>query len=159
MTETAVVAFATFFATLLAELGEGNAKRAANFVRAEVLKHATTQGMDASLPVEPAAVAELLRLVIDETINGKIAKRVFATMLETGRPAKSIVDEEGLAQVTDTAALEGIIEKVIADNPKQAEQYRAGKVAVLGYFVGQVMKATRGQANPQMVQELLRRLL
>ena len=151
--------FVAFFDALLAGLGAEHAKAAANFVRAEVLKHATTEGMSATLPVEPDALVQLLRLVHDETINGKIAKRVFATMLETGRAAQQIVDDEGLAQVTDTGAIEAAVKKVIEDNAEQVAQYRAGKTAVLGYFVGQVMKATRGQANPKLVQELLRELL
>lgn len=151
--------FADLFEAVVAELGEQEAKRAANFLRAEVLKHATTDGMHASLPVDAGGLAELLRLVIDQTINGKIAKQVFASMLETGRSAQTIVDEDGLAQVTDTAAIEAAVKQVLADNAAQVEQYRSGKTAVLGYFVGQVMKATRGQANPQLVRELLLALL
>lgn len=151
--------FAELFEALVAELGESEAKRAANFLRAEVLKHATIGGMEATLPVDAASLAELLRLVIDQTINGKIAKQVFASMLDTGRSPKTIVDEDGLAQVTDTAAIEAVVKQVLADNAAQVEQYRGGKTAVLGYFVGQVMKATRGQANPQLVRELLLDLL
>lgn len=158
-TLTAHPKIADYFEAVLSALGDTEAKRVANFLRAEVLKHVTTDGMDASFPVAPGAVAELLRLIIDNTINGKIAKRVFATMVEGGKSAQAIVDEEGLAQVTDTAAIEGVIRDVMEKNAKQVEQYRSGKTAVLGFFVGQVMKETRGQANPQVVQELLRKLL
>ncbi len=98
-------------------------------------------------------------LVEKGSINGKIAKQVFAEMVETGASAESIVESKGLAAVTDTAALEAEIQKVLDANPAQVEQYRGGKQAVFGFFVGQVMKATKGQADPKAVQEILRRLL
>jgi aspartyl-tRNA(Asn)/glutamyl-tRNA(Gln) amidotransferase subunit B len=104
-------------------------------------------------------LAELLRLVDEGVLSGKIAKTVFEEMYRTGKPAKAIVEEQGLVQMTDSAALEGIITKILADNAAQVAEYRAGKQKVLGFFVGQTMKATQGKANPALVNELLRKLL
>jgi aspartyl-tRNA(Asn)/glutamyl-tRNA(Gln) amidotransferase subunit B len=92
-------------------------------------------------------------------ITGKQAKDVFTKMFATGDPAAAIVEREGLKSVSDTGALEKIIDDVIAANPKQVEQYRGGKTTVLGFFVGQVMKNSRGQADPAVVNELLRKKL
>ena len=134
-------------------------KKVGNFVQAEVLRHVATDGLSAAFPVAPTAVAELLGFVEDGTINGKIAKKVFASMIESGRAPKAIIDEQGLAQVTDTGAIEEAVRGVLEANPSQVAQYKGGKTAVLGYFVGQVMKATRGAANPKVVNKTLRRLL
>ena len=89
-------------------------------------------------------------------ISGKLAKEIFSKMIETGDSAKTIIDREGLKQISDTGALEKIIDEVIAASPKQLEQYRSGKTTVIGYFVGQVMKLSKGQANPAAVNELLK---
>jgi aspartyl-tRNA(Asn)/glutamyl-tRNA(Gln) amidotransferase subunit B len=113
----------------------------------------------ANSPVGPKAGAELLGLVIDGTISGRIAKDVFEAMLETGKGATAIVDEKGLKQVSDTGAIEAIIDEILAANPNQLEQYRGGKDKLFGFFVGQCMKATKGQANPAVVNELLRKKL
>ncbi len=134
-------------------------KKVANFIQAEVLRHAATDGLSASFPVTAGAVAELLGCVEGGTINGKIAKKVFATMVESGRAPKAIIEEQGLKQVTDTGAIEEAVRAVLEANPKQVEQYKGGKTAVVGFFVGQVMKATKGAANPKVVNETLRRLL
>lgn len=107
-------------------------------------------------PVAPEQGAELLALVEDGTISGRIAKDVFEIMFDTGKNAGEIVEEKGLKQVSDTGALEGIIDEIIAANPNQLEQYRAGKDKLLGFFVGQVMKATQGKANPGVVNKLLK---
>jgi aspartyl-tRNA(Asn)/glutamyl-tRNA(Gln) amidotransferase subunit B len=109
--------------------------------------------------VGPAAVAELLAVVEDGTINGKIAKNVFATMVDSGKSAQAIIDEEGLAQVTDAGAIEEEVRRVLEANPSQVEQYKGGKTGVIGFFVGQVMKATKGTANPKVVNQTLKRLL
>lgn len=134
-------------------------KKVGNFVQAEVLRHVTTDGLEASFPVAAPAIAELLASVEDGTINGKIAKTVFTTMVETGRAPRAIIEERGLAQVTDTGAIEEEVRRVIAANPSQVAQYKSGKASLIGYFVGQVMKATKGAANPKVVNETLRRLL
>jgi aspartyl-tRNA(Asn)/glutamyl-tRNA(Gln) amidotransferase subunit B len=134
-------------------------KKAANFVQAEVMRHVTTDGLDAIFPVAASSVADLLGKVEDNTINGKIAKKVFGTMVETGRSPGAIIDEQGLAQVTDAGAIEEEVRRVIEANPSQVEQYKGGKQNLIGFFVGQVMKATKGAANPKVVNETLRRLL
>ncbi|MBW2550297.1 MAG: Asp-tRNA(Asn)/Glu-tRNA(Gln) amidotransferase GatCAB subunit B, partial [Deltaproteobacteria bacterium] len=139
--------------------GKDAGKKVGNFVQAEVLRHVTTDGLEALFPVAPIAVAELLVCVEDGTINGKIAKKVFGSMVETGRPPKVIIDEQGLAQVTDTGAIEEEVRRVLDASPSQVAQYKEGKTNVIGYFVGQVMKATKGAANPKAVNEILRRLL
>ncbi len=139
--------------------GKEAGKMVGNFVQAEVLRHVATDGLEALFPVAPIAVAELLACVEDGTINGKIAKKVFGSMVETGRAPKVIIDEQGLAQVTDTGAIEEEIRRVLDASPSQVAQYKEGKTNVIGYFVGQVMKATKGAANPKAVNEILRRLL
>jgi aspartyl-tRNA(Asn)/glutamyl-tRNA(Gln) amidotransferase subunit B len=96
---------------------------------------------------------------LDGTISGRIAKDVFVEMLETGKQAADIVEEKGLRQVSDTSEIEVIIDKIISDSPSQLAGYKAGKENLFGYFVGQVMKATGGKANPQVVNELLKKKL
>ncbi|MEC7438542.1 MAG: Asp-tRNA(Asn)/Glu-tRNA(Gln) amidotransferase GatCAB subunit B, partial [Pseudomonadota bacterium] len=95
-------------------------------------------------------------LIEDGTISGKIAKDVFADMFETGREAADIVEEKGLKQVSDSGAIEGMIDEVLASNEDKVAEYRGGKDKLFGFFVGQVMKASKGQANPGMVNQLLR---
>jgi len=107
-------------------------------------------------PVSTRDGAELLALQIDGTISGRIAKDVFELMLESGKNPEQIVEEKGLKQMSDSGELEGIIDAVLADNQDKVEQYHAGKDKLFGFFVGQVMKKTRGKANPQMVNQLLR---
>ena len=109
--------------------------------------------------VDVAGLAELLKLVTDGTLSGKMAKEVFETMADTGKSAASIVAEKGLGQISDAGELEAIVARIVAANPGPAEEFRQGRDRVLGFFVGQVMKETRGQANPQMVNELLRKYL
>ena len=107
----------------------------------------------------PKQLAALVKLVSDETISGKIAKSVFATMYATGNDPDEIVEREGLRQITDKGAIEEIARRVVETNPKQANDYRAGKKKLLGFFVGQIMKETKGKANPQAVNEILKGLL
>jgi aspartyl-tRNA(Asn)/glutamyl-tRNA(Gln) amidotransferase subunit B len=109
--------------------------------------------------VSPEALAELLGLVTDGTLSGKMAKQVFSDMSETGKPARVIVEERGLGQISDEAALETIVLELVSANPEVVDEYRGGNQRVLGFFVGQVMKQTKGQANPQLVNQLLRRHL
>ncbi|MEM1417613.1 MAG: Asp-tRNA(Asn)/Glu-tRNA(Gln) amidotransferase subunit GatB, partial [Myxococcota bacterium] len=131
-------------------------KKAANFVQAEVLRDVVQEGVDARFPVEAEALAELLALVEKGTINGKIAKTVLAKMRDEGERAEAIVTRDGLAQVADTGAIEALVREVVEAHPAQAQQYRDGKKAVLGFFVGQVMKRSKGKANPKLVNEALR---
>ncbi len=110
-------------------------------------------------PITPQHLAGLLQLIDQGLISGKIAKTVFDEMAATGQPAKQIVEAKGLVQVTDTDAIEAVVAEVLSDNAKEVEAYRNGKTKLLGFFVGQVMKATKGKANPQIVNEILRKEL
>ena len=112
-----------------------------------------------SSPISPTALAGLQALKMDGTISGPTAKKVFEEMYATGKDASAIVEEKGLRQVSDTGALEAMVDKVITENPKQVEQFRGGKETVITFFVGQIMKASRGTANPAMVTELLKKKL
>ncbi len=135
-------------------------KVVSNWVMGEVMRELNRQHhTPQQAPVTPMHLAELLRLIDEDVLSGKIAKTVFEEMYRTGKPAKTIVAEQGLVQMTDSAALEGIITKILADNASQVAAYRAGKQKVFGFFVGQTMKATQGKANPALVNELLRKLL
>ncbi len=138
----------------------GDGKKIANWVMTELLRELHRLGVEPGhSPVAPEALAELVRLVDDGTINGKIAKDVFQTMIETGDRAPDIVARDGLTQLSDASAIAAAARAVLDKNPKQVEQYRSGKTNVLGFFVGQVMKATQGKANPQAVNDTLRKLL
>jgi aspartyl-tRNA(Asn)/glutamyl-tRNA(Gln) amidotransferase subunit B len=138
----------------------GSPKNAANWMQTELLRRLNDSGkeIDAS-PVSPAALAELLKLVEEGKITGAVGKKVFATMFESGRSAAEIVAAEGLAQISDTSAIEQAARDVIAKNPDNVAKFKGGNEGVFKFFVGQVMKATRGQANPQSVNDILRRLL
>ena len=135
-------------------------KNAANWMQTELLRRLNDSGkeIDAS-PVSPAALAELLKLVESGQITGAVGKKVFATMFESGRGAGEIVAAEGLAQISDTSAIEQAARDVIAKNPENVAKYKSGNEGVFKFFVGQVMRATRGQANPQAVNDILQRLL
>jgi aspartyl-tRNA(Asn)/glutamyl-tRNA(Gln) amidotransferase subunit B len=137
----------------------GDAVRVANFVQSEVLRDVVTKGLAADIPVSAQQVASVLRLVDEGKISGKQAKDVYAKLKGTPKGAEEIVAELGIAQVNDASALEPIVARIVGANPKQAEQLRAGKTGLMGYFVGQVMKETNGSANPQLVNELLKKAL
>jgi aspartyl-tRNA(Asn)/glutamyl-tRNA(Gln) amidotransferase subunit B len=137
-----------------------DAKRAANWVGSELLRELHRDGRPVeACPIAPPALAELVALVEDGTISGKIAKEVFGKMYASGRGPREIVAAEGLVQLTDEAAIEAACRAVLEANVKQVEKYRAGAANLLGFFVGQVMKATRGKANPELVNQVLKRLL
>jgi aspartyl-tRNA(Asn)/glutamyl-tRNA(Gln) amidotransferase subunit B len=110
-------------------------------------------------PVPAGNLAEMLKMIDEGVISGKIAKSVFEEMYRTGKGPQEIVREKGLVQVTDTSAIEKAIDQVLAANPKEVEAYRKGKDKLFGFFVGQVMKATQGKANPALVNELLKKKL
>jgi aspartyl-tRNA(Asn)/glutamyl-tRNA(Gln) amidotransferase subunit B len=155
---TAEVETARWFEALLAEGAE--AKQASNWVMSELFGALNRLGKSIEdCPVSPAHAAELLKLVADGTLSGSLAKQVFEKMLETGDGAGVIVEREGLKQTSDTGAIEAVIADVLAKNPGQLEQYRSGKDALFGFFVGQTMKAMGGKANPQVVNELLKKAL
>jgi aspartyl-tRNA(Asn)/glutamyl-tRNA(Gln) amidotransferase subunit B len=136
-----------------------DAKKIANFVQTEVLRGAKVQGQRASFSVSEAQVAELLTLLEAGKISGKQAKEVFALIENTAASPAALVAERGMAVVSDTGALETVLRDLMQQNPKQVESLRAGKKQVAGFFVGQVMKATGGSADPKVVGELLDRLL
>ncbi len=134
----------------------GNAREVYNWLTGEIFRHLNEANIPISaMHVTPEGLAELLRLVDKGTINRNTAKSVLQEMFETGKSAQAIVDEKGLAQVSDEDALIAIVEQVIADNPDEVRRYREGKKGLFGWFVGQVMKATRGKANPAVVRKLL----
>jgi len=138
----------------------GNAKAASNWVMTDVLRKLKDDDRPlAECPVGPSALAALLKLIDAGTISGKIAKDVFEKMWSTGEAPDAIVAREGLTQVSDEGALRAMVAELVATSPAQAESYRAGKTAALGWFVGQVMKKTGGRANPQVVNALLRAAL
>jgi aspartyl-tRNA(Asn)/glutamyl-tRNA(Gln) amidotransferase subunit B len=132
-------------------------KAAANWVASELYGALNRLGKTiAESPVSPAQAAELLALVGDGTISGSLAKQVFEIMLESGEGAAEIVEKRGLKQTSDSGAIDAAVDEVLAANTDKVEQYKAGKEALFGFFVGQVMKAMAGKANPQMVNERLR---
>jgi len=155
---------ADYFEDLLVDLsakcGQDKAKiatQAANWVIVDLfgaLKKAGKSITDS--PISTAHGAELLALQVDGTISGRIAKDVFEIMIETGQAPEQIVEEKGLKQVSDTGAIEAMIDEILAENQDKVEQYRGGKDKLFGFFVGQVMKKTQGKANPQVVNQLLR---
>jgi aspartyl-tRNA(Asn)/glutamyl-tRNA(Gln) amidotransferase subunit B len=134
-----------------------DAKLAANWVTGELFGALNRSGLElGEAPVDAAKLGGLLDLVADGTISGRIAKEVFEAMWETGRTASEIVEDKGLKQISDAGEIAAIVDQLIADNPEQAEQFRGGNEKVIGWFVGQVMKATQGKANPGLVNQLLR---
>ncbi|HEC68139.1 MAG TPA: Asp-tRNA(Asn)/Glu-tRNA(Gln) amidotransferase subunit GatB [Candidatus Desulfofervidus auxilii] len=136
------------------------AKLASNWVMSEVLRKLNEEKREIqACPVKPKDLAELLQLVQKGTISGKIAKTVFEEMYASGKPASQIVKEKGLIQITDQAVLQEIAQKIIESYPKEVEQYKAGKEKLLGFFVGQMMKQTKGKANPQLVNKIFKELL
>jgi aspartyl-tRNA(Asn)/glutamyl-tRNA(Gln) amidotransferase subunit B len=155
---TAEVETARWFEELLAE---GVAPKAAsNWVTGELFGALNRLGKDISdSPVSPKQAGELLALVTDGTLSGTLSKQVFEVMLETGDDAAKIVDERGLKQTSDTGAIEAVIADILAANAEKVEQYKGGKEALFGFFVGQTMKAMQGKANPGVVNDLLKKAL
>jgi aspartyl-tRNA(Asn)/glutamyl-tRNA(Gln) amidotransferase subunit B len=149
---------AEFYEAVVA--GKRDPKAAANWVTGAYFGalNRTGETLDTA-PVDAAALGGLLDLIADKTISGRIAKDVFDEMWKTGKSAAEIVEEKGLRQITDTGAIEGILDEIIAGAPAQVEQFKSGNEKVLGWFVGQAMKATQGKANPGLVNQLLRQKL
>jgi aspartyl-tRNA(Asn)/glutamyl-tRNA(Gln) amidotransferase subunit B len=138
----------------------GDPRTAANWVMGDLAGLLKAHGKEiADSPVRAEDMGELVKLLAAGEISGKLAKEIFLKMFSTGVPAAAIIKREGLKQISDAGALETVIDGVISANPKQVEQYRAGKTAVLNYLVGQAMRATRGQANVTVVTELLKQKL
>jgi len=155
---TASRAIAEYFEQVAARAGDP--KMAANWVMGDLMGALNGAGKGiAESPVTAGRLGELVALIREGAISGKIAKDVFGKMFATGEAAPAIIEREGLKQISDTGALDQIINAVIDQNAKQVEQYKSGKTAVLGFLVGQVMKSSRGQANPGVVNEMLRKRL
>jgi len=134
------------------------AKTASNWIQGELrrkLKELNTEDLSA-VPFGPAGLAELTTLVDAGTISSSVAKDVFEEMWISGQSARSIVEAKGLGQIGDTAALEAIVDAVVAANPDAVAQYRAGKTQTFGFLVGQVMKASKGKANPALAADILK---
>jgi len=152
---------ADYFDALVAAVGDAmSAKKVANWVMGDLFRLVNDSGMGIdSIPVTPEKFAGLLKLVGAKTINANTASQVLKTMFRTGEEARAIVEREGLAQVSDVAALEALVDKLLAEHPDEVSRYRAGKVQLFGWFVGQVMRQTRGKANPGVVKKLLQKKL
>jgi len=135
----------------------GNPRATANWIRTELLRELEAGGLSAAdSPVPPKELGGLVRLIDEAKISGKQGKDVLVEMFKTGKPGEKIIEERGLVQVSDTGEIDALIDDVIASNPDQVANYRAGKEALLGFFVGQVIKASKGKANPKVVNERLR---
>jgi aspartyl-tRNA(Asn)/glutamyl-tRNA(Gln) amidotransferase subunit B len=132
-------------------------KRVSNWIMTEVLRVVKDRDTDiTAFPVRPRALGELLNMIENGAISGKIAKDVFDEMIASGREAKAIVQEQGLTQISDDDTLSTLVDQIVARYPVQAEKYRNGQTRVLGFFVGEAMKQTKGQANPKRLNQLLR---
>jgi aspartyl-tRNA(Asn)/glutamyl-tRNA(Gln) amidotransferase subunit B len=141
-------------------LASGNAKASSNWVMGALTAKMNELGIAiADVPLTPEALAGLIRLIDAGTISGPVAKDVFEKMYSSGRAASAIVEQEGLARIDDEAAIAEAVRTVIDANPRAAADFRAGKQQTIGFLVGQVMKATKGKANPALVNDLLRKLL
>ena len=135
-------------------------KIVSNWIMSELLRELKRDEREIEeCPVPALNLAKMLKMIDERVISGKIAKSVFEEMYRTGKGAQEIVREKGLVQVTDTSAIEKAIDQVLAANPREVEAYRKGKDKLFGFFVGQVMKATQGKANPPLVNELLKKKL
>jgi aspartyl-tRNA(Asn)/glutamyl-tRNA(Gln) amidotransferase subunit B len=135
---------------------QGNGKLCSNWVMGEVQRALKDSDLAIdACPVAPQRLAGMLKRIEDNTISGKIAKKVFDEMWQSGKDADTIIEEQGLKQVTDLGAIESLVDEVLAANPDKVEEYRAGKEKLLGFFVGLIMKASKGKANPATLNELL----
>jgi aspartyl-tRNA(Asn)/glutamyl-tRNA(Gln) amidotransferase subunit B len=144
----------------VAGAASGDARSAANWVMGDLAAALKQAGKEiGESPVSAENLGALVAMIAEKKISGKLAKEIFPKMFESGDGPQAVIDREGLAQISDEGALGGILDQVIASNPKQVEQYRGGKTAVLGFLVGQVMKASRGQAAPETVNRLLKEKL
>jgi aspartyl-tRNA(Asn)/glutamyl-tRNA(Gln) amidotransferase subunit B len=156
---TATRELGDYFETVVEACG-GQGKLAANWVMGDLSGALNKAGLEiGASPVSADALGGLLRRIEDGTISGKIAKQVFEALWAGAGSADEVIESQGLKQISDSSAIEGIIRDVLANSPKQLEQYRNGQEKVFGYFVGQVMKATQGKANPKQVNELLKKMI
>jgi aspartyl-tRNA(Asn)/glutamyl-tRNA(Gln) amidotransferase subunit B len=153
----AVRALADYYEQVVAGVGGAHAKLAANWVMGELAGALNREGLEITASrVSAEALAGLVARIVDNTISGKLAKQIFEAMWAGEGDADAIIEARGLKQITDASAIEALVDEAIAGNPKQLEQYRGGKQQLFGFFVGQVMKASKGKANPAQVNELLK---
>jgi aspartyl-tRNA(Asn)/glutamyl-tRNA(Gln) amidotransferase subunit B len=146
-----------YFEAVVAGLGPSHAKLAANWVMGELSSALNRDNADIhNSKVDPRQLTALLNRIVDQTISGKIAKEVFEAMWSEGKTADDLIEQRGLRQITDSSAIEKVIDAIISANPAQLADYRSGKDKLFGFFVGQVMKATGGKANPAQLNELLK---
>jgi aspartyl-tRNA(Asn)/glutamyl-tRNA(Gln) amidotransferase subunit B len=132
-------------------------KVVSNWIMGELLKELKSDGRKISTcPIKPEGLTDLLKLIDDGTINSKMAKTVFEEMYLNGKPAEEVIKEKGLIQITDSSAIETLVDQILLLNANQVEQYKNGKEKVFGFLVGQVMKESKGQANPELVNKLLK---
>jgi aspartyl-tRNA(Asn)/glutamyl-tRNA(Gln) amidotransferase subunit B len=156
---TAQRTLADYFEAVVAQTN-AKPKLAANWISSELLGALNQDGLSIEQsPVDAAMLASLLDRIADSTISGKLGKDVFDALWKGEGTVEQIIDRRGLRQITDSASIEALVDEVLAANPSQAEQYRSGKRQVLGFLVGQVMKASQGKANPQQVNDMLREKL
>jgi aspartyl-tRNA(Asn)/glutamyl-tRNA(Gln) amidotransferase subunit B len=161
---TASQTMANYYEAVVAKAGRENAKAAANWLMGDVASMLNREGIDiAESPVEASQLALLLKRIQDGTISNNAGKKVFGLMWEARSGEENladvIIEREGLKQISDTGALEGIVDEVLANNAKSVEQYKAGKEAAINALIGQCMKASKGKANPAQVTELLKKKL
>jgi aspartyl-tRNA(Asn)/glutamyl-tRNA(Gln) amidotransferase subunit B len=152
---------ATYFEDTVLATGSANAKLCANWVMGEVSARVNRDGLDiAAVPLVPTLLAGMVKRVADGTLSSKLAKEVFEALWNgEGRDADEIIEARGLKQVSDASTIEPLIDAVLAANPKSVEEFRAGKDKAFNALVGQIMKASKGKANPQQVNDLLRKKL
>jgi aspartyl-tRNA(Asn)/glutamyl-tRNA(Gln) amidotransferase subunit B len=156
---TATRELANFYEAVLESAG-CDAKLCANWVMGDLSAALNDSNLDITQSrVDHLGMAGLLKRIADETISGKIAKQVFEAMWQQGGSADEIIERQGLKQITDSSAIETIVDRILAENPEQLAHYRSGKEKLFGFFVGQAMKATQGKANPQQLNDLLKKKL
>jgi aspartyl-tRNA(Asn)/glutamyl-tRNA(Gln) amidotransferase subunit B len=161
-------ATAEYFQKLVNLMGSDLAKQSANWIAGDFASAVNRDGIDASsAPIKPEHLAELIKRVVDGTISNKIAKEIFTTLWDRAKEkdlpligaVDALIDEKGLRQISDTGAIEKIIDEVLLANPKSVEEYRSGKEKAFNALVGQIMKASKGKANPGQVNTLLKQKL
>jgi aspartyl-tRNA(Asn)/glutamyl-tRNA(Gln) amidotransferase subunit B len=160
-TLTASREMAAYFEMTLESAGRENAKPAANWVMGELAARLNKEGLEiAATPVSAQQLAGVIRRIADNTISNKIARDVFEALWGgDGKDADAVIEAKGWKQITDTGAIETLVDEVLAANQKSVDEYRSGKEKAFNALVGQAMKATRGKANPQQVTDLLKKKL
>jgi aspartyl-tRNA(Asn)/glutamyl-tRNA(Gln) amidotransferase subunit B len=157
---TASREMANYFEDCIAATGKNNAKMCANWLIGEVSAQLNRDALDmAQCPITPQQLGGMLKRIADGTVSNSGAKEVFRTMWVEGGDADAIIEAKGLMQVSDSGAIEKIVDEIIAANPNQVAEYRSGKEKVFGFFVGLAMKASKGKANPAQLNEVLKRKL